>query len=380
MARWSLEVLSTRGRDRDRWGRYIDALPNEKKDVFLLPEYSALYEDMSHEPALLFRYGDDRDGALMVAAKRSVADLPFYRSNGPISQPAYYDVASPPYGYGGPVVYSPDSSIEPELFTASRDAFHKYCVENGIVAEFLGLQPLMQNYQLFGPDSGLHQKNYVVWIDLRQGESGILQQMRRDLRRMIRRATEQNVEIILSDLRPDHVKEFHRIYTVSMERLNALPMFFLPLDFFQKLCVDMRDHVAIFLAVWNGEVIASYMFLHYGQYVYPYLGGSHSSHWDLKANVLCYYKAALWAQGQGYQYYIFGGGHAAEVDNVFHFKSQFSPNRAPYYMYRHVHDQEAYQRLCAMKQEFDADEEAARIGEAAPKDPFLVNYFPAYRA
>jgi hypothetical protein len=370
-------VLSTQGKDRGRWRRYIDALPADKRDVFFLPEYAALWEAETHQPAFLFRFGDDKNEALMVAERRSVATLPFCGSAAGAAGADYYDIASP-YGYGGPVVHCQDQNNEPDLFIAFREAIHEYCLKNGIVAEFLRLHPMMQNHQLFGQDPGLHQKNSTVWIDLRQGESEILQSMKRDHRYSVKTATKRGVEAVRSDLRQDHLKEFHRLYSASMDRRQALPLYYFSLDFFQELAGRLPEYTTLFLAIWNGKAISGHLYLRCGPYVDYYLSGSDSEHWDLKANVLTIYKTALWAKAQGHHFLHLGGGHACELDSVFEFKSHFSPNRAPYYMYRQVHDRAAYARLCAMKQEHDAHE-AVRGGRETGKDPLFTDYFPAYR-
>ena len=379
MARRSLEVLSTRGRDRERWRQCLAALPADKGDVFYLPEYSALYEDVYGEPAFMIRYGDDRSGVLMVVAKRGVSDLPFYRSGRGSPLPVYHDLTSP-YGYGGPVVYGCDPDEEPELFSSFRSEFHDYCVANGVVTEFLRLHPLMQNHLLFGEDSCLYQKNETVWIDLRDSPSVIYQGMRKNHRRNIRRATDEGVEVAISDLRAEDVKDFYRLYTSRMEELSALPVFFFPIEFFQEAAATLRGHMACFLATWKGKVVSAYLFLRYGPYIHNFLSGSDSEHWDLKANALTVYKAALWAKEQGCQFFHLGGGHAVQTDGVFQFKSQFSTNRAPYYMYRYVHNPEAYQALGQMKREYDRQDALNDADITTSTDPLLTDYFPTYRA
>ena len=377
MARWSLEVLSTKGRDRERWKQYVTALPDDRKDVFFLPEYGALYEDVYQEPAFLFRYGDNQNTVLMVSSKRSIADLPFYRAIPPHSTPAYYDITSP-YGYGGPVIHSQDKSKQTELFAAFRNGLHDYCLENGIVTEFQRLNPVMQNHRLFGDDPGLYQKNYIVWMDLRRTESEIFSGMRKDHRRNVGKALRKGVEVVRSDLRPDHVKEFYNIYTSSMERLKALSLFFLPLEFFEDLVTTLQGYVSLFFATWSGKIISAHLVFHCGPYIHNYLSGSDSTHWNLKPDVLITYKVALWAKAHGYKFFDLGGGHAVEMDSVFHFKSGFSSAFAPYYMYRCVHNAEAYAHLCRLKQEYDA-QQVQKHWSKPDKDPLLVDYFPSYR-
>ena len=378
MARWSLEVLSAHGRDRERWHQHLAKLPPHKKDVFFLPEYAALYEDVYNEPAVFFRYGDERQTAVLVGAKRSIAALPFYKSPVGSVQRPLQDLTSP-YGYGGPVVHSQEGSEDKELFPAFREAIHDYCVGEGIVTEFLRLHPLMENHRLFENAPGVYQKNYTVWIDLRLSESDIHEGMSKKHRNGIRRATSEGVEIVQSDLRPEHLREFHRLYTARMGEMGALSLFFFPLEFFERAATDLRGHVSFFLAVWKNKVVSAYMFFHSGPYIHNFLSGSDSAHWDLKANVLTVFRVALWAKSQGRQFYHLGGGHAVQMDSVFNFKSQFSPNRAPYYMYRHVHDPVAYDALCRIKQEFEGGHAGNGTAEGVSKDPLLADYFPAYR-
>ena len=378
MARWSLEVLSTRSQDRARWRRHLDALPPDKRDVYYLPEYSALYEAVYGEPAFLFRYGDDQDQALMVAAERSVVELPFYQPGNGLSMPVYCDLVTP-YGYGGPILHSKDKLGEVELFKSFREAIHQYCLDNGIVAEFLRLHPLMQNHEHFGQDPGLHQKNGTVWIDLRNSEEDIFRGLSKDHRRNVGKASRKGVEIVQSDLGLESVKRFHRLYTGAMERLGALPLYFFPLEFFQQAASTLKGHISCFFATWQGEDISGHLVLHSGPYINNFLSGSDKEYWNLKPDVLITYRIALWAKAQGYQFFHLGGGHAVQQDSVFKFKNGFSANVAPYYMYRCVHDQDTYAALVQMKQGFD-EINRADATTADERDPVLEDYFPAYRA
>ncbi len=378
-ANWSLEALSAHGRDREHWHRLLSALPAEQRDVYILPEYVALYEDVYREPTVMLRYGDDRQGVLMVVASRSITGLPFYKSCFASRELAYQDLTSP-YGYGGPVVYGCNEGNQAELFSAFREEFHEYCVRNSVVTEFLRLHPLMQTHLPFGNDTGLYQKNYTVWIDLRGNASSIYDGMRKNHRRNVRKATSEGVEVVLSDLRAEHVREFYRLYTSRMQELGALPVFFFPLGFFQEAVATLKGHISCFLAKWKGKVVSAHMFLHSGPYINSFLSGSDSGHRELNANVLTVYQAALYAKERGCRFFHLGSGHAFELDSVLQFKSQFSRNKAPYYMYRHVHDTAAYETLCKMKEEFDREDVPDNPTVDTAQDPLLVDYFPAYRA
>ena len=377
MGRWSLEILSTQGNDRKRWQEYVEALPDEKRDVYFLPDYAALYEGITYEPAFLFRYGDQENGAMMVAVMRSVSELPFHGSNETQDGPAYFDISTP-YGYGGPVIHGTDPAQETDLFRGFRDSFHAHCVENNIVTEFLRLHPLMQNHEPFGDAKELYRKNSTVWIDLRQTEDAIFQGMRKDHRKNVGKAARKGVEIVHAEIDTQNLKEFHRLYTASMERLNALPMYFFPFDFIKEAAGNLKGNISCFLAMCDGTAISAHLVLHSGIYIHNFLSGSDSENWNLKPDVLMTYEVAKWAKEQGYSYFHLGGGHAVQDDSLFHFKSGFSPNHAPYYMYRQIHNEQAYETLCQTKIDFERATVSSE-DEVQEKDPVLADYFPAYR-
>ena len=374
--RGTLEIFSTQGNDRRKWDQYVDSLPNMQKDVYYLSAFAALNEEIFKEPASLFRYGDQTNQTLMVTVKRNISDLPFSGSGQGLPAKSKYDISSP-YGYGGPVINCENASDIKGLFQEFRDSFHEYCTSEGIVTEFLRLHPLMENHKLFGKDPNLLQKNHTVWIDVRFDETEILKRMKNDPRRSINVAKNNGVEVILSDLRLNHIRDFYTLYRDSMDRLGAAPFYYFSEEFFLDLAHNLDQNVALFLAVWEGKTIAAYWFFHCGAYVDLYLAGSDSDHWDRKANALTIYQAALWAKSQGYRSVHLGGGLGVELDNLFHFKSQFSPDRSNYYMYRFVHNQQAYTDLCDIKLRYE--QQTTKISGAVHKDTDNSGFFPAYR-
>ena len=378
MGNGSLEVLSAEGRDAELWRAYLSDVPPENRDVFHLPEFAALCEVEFDEPALLFRYEVDDGGVLLVATKRSVADLPFWHANGDRPRRDYYDLSTP-WGYGGPVVWG-SAARNAQRFAGFRTALHEYCVANGIVAEFLRLHPLMENHQLFGADPGLYRKSSTVWVDLTPTEEEMLASMRKGHRRDIARARRMGVEVVRSDLREEHLSEFHRLYTGRMQSHGALDEFFLSFEFLKELAARLSNHVSLFLATASGRAIAGYLVLHERPYAHDFLAGSDPDYWHLTPNTAVAHAIGLWAKGEGYTHHHLGGGHGLQEDSLLHFKSGFSPNRAPYYLYRHVHDEAAYTRLCEMKRVYDEQSVVAESVPERPKDPLLLDYFPAYRA
>jgi len=352
-------------------------VPEDLRDIYFLHEYAKVYEKEFQESAHLFKYGDDTNYVLMVGVKRSINVLSFCESQTTLLSEEYFDLSTP-YGYGGPLIVCSDPEQESILFQGFRDHMHDYCIKNNIVSEFLRLHPKLANYKLFGANDRIVKKNNTVWIDLNQSESDIFKNMKNDPRRSIRIASENGVQVIKSELTQRDISEFHRLYTTTMERLGALPAYFFTLDYFEDLVDKIKGNISLFFSKWNDRNISAYMYVHGGDFIDLYLGGSDPLYWKLKGNPICLYTAALWAKSNGFKYYHMGGGHGAEYDSLFHFKSQFSPDRSPFYMYRHIHNTEMYNELCNWKTKF---ENQNTLTDSYPKDVDVVlkDYFPAYR-
>lgn len=351
-------------------------MPDDLRDVYFLPEYARIHEREFDESAYLFKYGDSTNLVLMVGVKRGINNLSFYSGSRQNSETRYFDLSTP-YGYGGPILISKSECEKPELFEQFRLNLHDYCIKNNIISEFLRLHPKLANYKLFSGDAGLVEKNYTIWIDLTKNESEILMDMRNDPRRSIRIAQANGVQIIRSELSHSDILEFHKLYTTTMTRLGALPMYFFSVDYFHDLIANLQNNVSIFFAKWKDKYISAYMYVHEGDFIDLYLGGSDPSYWNLKGNPLCLYNAALWAKSRGFIYYHMGGGHGAELDSLLHFKSQFSNTKAPFYMYRYIHNTEMYNELCDLKTSFDFKDSPNQF--KMKTDAVLKDYFPAYR-
>jgi len=54
-----------------------------------------------------------------------------------------------------------------------------------------------------------------------------------------------------------------------------------------------------------------------------------------------------WAKSRGNRWFHLGGGLGARKDSLFEFKAGFSKGRAPFYTWRGIIDQSAYNRVVA---------------------------------
>jgi hypothetical protein len=119
------------------------------KDTFFTPEYAELFRDTAF-------------GGELCNFRCAGIDYNFYWK--PIEGTKYKDIVSP-YGYSGPLVTenTSDADLRWPVFLGE---FHKWCLNNNIIAEFVRLHPFIGNHLPLMEFGGVQQDGEVVYIDL----------------------------------------------------------------------------------------------------------------------------------------------------------------------------------------------------------------------
>ncbi len=269
------------------------------------------------------------------------------------------DSASPPFT--GPLAAG-------ELSEAQRDAVAGQIADalaaEGVVAEFAHLHPWSAEPALVG---GADPDREIVWVDLTLDRERLWHDSySKACRKNVNRAEREGVSVRAARDAGD-IAEFHRIYTATMERNEALDAYFFERDYFQAIFEELPGSARFALAEHDGQVIAATLYLHDGDDVYSYLGGADHDHQQLRPTNAVVHETIGWAREQGKRRLILGGGYRPG-DGIFRFKASFSPRRATLALVRRVH----------LQQDYDALVEAwrAQHRDAAPE----ATFFPAYRA
>ncbi|MBP2029955.1 hypothetical protein J2755_000889 [Methanohalophilus levihalophilus] len=190
--KWKLEILHNSGSDLIRWNNLLESL--ESKDLYFTPTYMKLFEDVPLEvfqnfggEALLAFYGNEKKYVLYPFFKRPLFELDFYK---PMLSDygKVYDISSP-WFFSGPLVskfkLSNSASYE-KLMSSFFEAFHEYCVEQNIVAEFIRLHPFIKNHSLLRNGSEqLEISNSVVYVDLNSSIEDIVKKFKKANRNCI---------------------------------------------------------------------------------------------------------------------------------------------------------------------------------------------------
>jgi lipid II:glycine glycyltransferase (peptidoglycan interpeptide bridge formation enzyme) len=255
----------------------------------------------------------------------------------------------------------------PETFAADFvRRFEAYCQRQSIVAEFGHLHPWNCRIDCLHVENVVPERE-IVYVDLTLTE----EQLWHDsfsyaCRKNIRRAQNEQVRVFLATQAGD-VREFHRIYLQTMQRNQALDKYYFPLDYFLAFFEQMPDRARFALAEQRGQIIAATLYLHDDQDVYSYLGGADQTFQQSRPTNAVVFDTIQWARRSGKRRLILGGGYTPD-DGIFRFKSNFSPLRGRFKVYRHIHLPDRFAELCtAWAKHYNCPIPAA-------------GYFPIYRA
>jgi hypothetical protein len=366
--RWQHKVLTTEY--RTQWRLLVDSA--QCRDVFFAPEYIIPFERHSGETAQLFVFGDDENYIAYPFFLRRINDLSFYGALPLDDETVYFDIVSP-YGYSGPLPQVVDKNCEWDLWQSFLSTFHGYCRDSNIISEFARLNPFVSNHrQLQELTDGVQASNQITVLDLTRSEEELWRGFNRGNRSNINKAKRSGVEVRKHSDR-DAVERFYELYLGTMARNRADRWYDFSLGLFIDHFEMLDDRISLFCAHYEGEIVAAASFLHDGDVVHYFLGGSHRDYFSMRPNNLLMYEVILWAKGQGYQCFNLGGGYD---EGLARFKNAFSKQSTDFYVYRTIHDAFTYDALCRRHEAFASGTPRHDSGQAEENH----DYFPRYRA
>jgi len=346
-------LLTTR--DADRWR---ELLPTSACVMGGL-EHALITERQTGCPARLFVAEAEGVRVAYPFFLRPVAELPFAGR----LEKERFDTFTPEYT--GPLKFGDGplgTSGDPEFAELVARLFQ----EQGVIAEFAHLNPWQAGVELLDA-GGVELNREIVYIDLTWGEEAIWNRsFSTDARRHTRVSQREGVRVRLAES-PDDVREFHRLYAQTMERRSATERYHFPADYFLAFFDTMPLHARFLLAERQGRAIAGGMFLFDDTTLYWHLSGADREVARLNGVSAYVDEAVRWGVRTGRKRMLLGGSYAAN-DGVLHFKAGFSPLRAQFRVYKHVHDLEAYEAL--------ASAWSAQCGGRPPN----AGFFPIYRS
>jgi hypothetical protein len=343
-------VLTTK--DSERWRAVLPASARVLGSV----EYARVLERLTGAAARLFVVEWGGATTVYPFMLRPVRAFPSATSLGD-----RWDTFTPEYS--GPVW----SGAAPKEDASRRfaDVFADHCREQGIVAEFAHLSPWTPADLL---DPACVQPNReVIYVDLTWGEEEIwARSLTTDARRQVRQSERAGVRVRHAASLED-IREFHRLYQLTMARRNALDRYHFPLEHFALLFETMRENALFALAEYRGQVVAGGLYFHDATEVVWHLSAVDMEFASVRPVNAYHHDTIRWAVRQGRRRLLCGGAYQPG-DGIFRFKANFSPLRAQFQTYRRVHDAAAYSTLTRAW--------SAHHGGISPS----ADFFPAYRS
>lgn len=336
--------------EKDRWDALVRSF--EDYDVFYLNAYARAFCRNSHDSPALFYYEDEHNRIMNVVLIRDIADDG--RFCGQIERNRFFDLSTP-YGYGGPWGRVGNAGTV-------REAFGRYCREQGYVSEFVRFELFGRGKEVFPGEVQAATHNVVRSLDLPLEE--LWMDFEHKVRKNLKRAAANHLEILI-DEDGRELKEFQRIYSSVMDRRGAKENFYFEDGFYETLH-EMKGHFCYFHAVCKGRIVSTELVLCGSENCYSFLGGTRSEYFETRPNEFLKYEIIKWAKARGYRNFVLGGGYGQD-DGIFRYKKSLAPNGVTdFCIGKHVIDEKAYRELIELRRQKDGTWEAE-------------GFFPQYR-
>lgn len=317
------------------WKKHLSILPLEKVDIYYTPLYYDIHEKNKEGTALCFVFKSQEELVLYPFLLNPVP------GNLSSDNKQYFDIQGA-YGYNGLLASTNDRGLLMEF----HSIFSQYCHENNIIAEFTRFHSLLSNHLLSVDYMDVIFDRKTVVMDLTQPYEIIWNtQYSGNNRNMIRKAVKSGVTIRQSSAWEDY-KAFFELYTRTMQHVSAEDYYFFDEKYFRNFFSNLSGHNTLFMATFDGKMIAAALFMFYGETLHYHLSARDPEFSKLAAGNLILDHAVKWGIGKGLKSFHLGGGSNSEENNsLFKFKANFSSDFKDFYIGKKVHNREIYDQV-----------------------------------
>jgi len=311
-------------------------------DIYFLPEYGKLYEEIEDGKIEVFKYGNKLGLITNMFIKRKITME--------IDGETYYDITTP-YGYGGPIIIKCiNNEYKNELIEGYVKSFSDYCKDNNIVSEFIRFHPILENYKNFKDIYDVQYMRKTLGTNLKDFDDPVQSEFSKSCRKVIRRALRNGITFKI-EKSPDKIDEFKDIYYSTMDRNDANEYYYFDDEYFNNIINNFKENVILVKAIYEEKTIAAGLYFIFGKIIHIHLSGTLNEYLNLSPAYILRYAVTLWGKENGYELIHHGGGRSnSEEDSLFEFKKRFAKNTEfDFYIGKKVWDIDVYNKLCELK-------------------------------
>ena len=319
--------------DSQKWNEYLQRITLSHQDIYFTPEYYRLNELQGDGKAQCFVFGKDGDIALYPFLINSVNKLGYDLDK------EYFDIQGV-YGYNG-VLTNYNSPAFLDSFYTCLDS---YCDRNNIIAEFLRINPLLQNPLLYRTNFELiHDRNNVTVNLLNENlfETEYEYSTRKNIKKAIRSGLTFKY-VLGNEISCNDLESFYKVYDHTMKRNNADDYYYFSMKYFNNISTLLREKALFVFDLVDNQVISCELVLLGSKIAYSFLGGTLSDYYQYRPNDFLKYETINLLKNKGFHNFLLGGGS----EGVFNYKKSFSKSGViPFYIGKKIHNNKIYDKV-----------------------------------
>lgn len=275
----------------------------------------------------------------------------------------YYDCTSV-YGYAGPISNRPFCELDEDMIEEFRYSFESFLQKEKIVSVFSRLHPILHQEVLLERLGGIQNDGKTVAIDLTVPHEEQVRNYRRAIRMKVNQLRKKGFTVREAGSKYE-LKEFVRIYTENMIKVNASESYFFDESYFANLLNAEDFESKLLLAYYEDRITSGIIVTCSHNIMQTHLAATSNDFLHEAPMKLLFDEASIFGRQMGMRYLHLGGGVGGREDSLFVFKSGFSNLFFDFKTWRYVANEPIYNQL---------------VEERCKGKEFANPIFPLYRS
>lgn len=324
------ETFLIEPKNKKLWNQFLNSIPNNKKDIYYLPDYVNLYNNKICAPK-----------CYIYKSKENVFFYPFIKRK--ILKTNFFDIITP-YGYGGPIVKNYDK----KFILEALNNYYGILTENNVICEQIKFHPLLRNVENLKEVNlyNLYMSCKTVTVDCKLDISYMLSKIyKKSNKEKIKKIEKKNASVFFTkDIKS--LKQFEDIYNENLKNINADKKYFFDYKYYKSILRNLNENFFIANLEMDNEVLATQLVLYYNSFAHTHLQGTTQKGKKLGVTNFLKHQVILKAKELDIKFLNFGGGRTNDDnDSLLSFKKSFSNILSEFYIAEKIYNSEVYSNL-----------------------------------